>query len=212
MFGLFQRFGRAFGARLDGMIARVENHEALFESAVRELEATLGRAEREAARAVSTTVRLRKSLAEERDATTSWHERAVRESVEARGVECLRRSKRALRRSEELRGLVAEHEALERRLLARTEFLRRELAEFREQEALLRARQRRSEHLAEAPDAVSGLDLAELLVRWETHVRETELVNGAVANSIDDWDDEPRDAAEEAALVLELRELKEKTR
>ena len=214
MFGLFRRLKRHVDARLDGMIAQVENHEALVESAIREVEASLERTEREHARVRKANLGLREGIREEHEAAASWRERALREPTEARGVECLRRSQRAQRRVDELAERLRENETLEARLLSRAAFLEQELGAFREQTALLRARQARNEDAGRphAAGRTPGTDLAELFERWEARVRETELTSGSLPFSIEMLDDEPRDAAEEAALVLELRELKEKAR
>jgi phage shock protein A len=214
MFGLFRRMKQHVDARLDGMIAKVENHEALVESALRDVEASLDRTERERARAASANERLREGLAEEREAAMSWRDRAIREPVEARGVECLRRSKRAHGRADELAERLHKTATFEARLASRAEFFEQKLAEFREQKELLRARQSRTEGASEArmPGRPPAMELAELFERWETHVSESELIAGSLPLSIEMLDDEPSDETEEAALVLELRELKEKAR
>jgi hypothetical protein len=210
MFGFLRRFG----SRIDEMVTRIENHEALVESAARELEALVERGLRELERSRGTIARLREAVAEEREAATRWRERAVRELDEVRGVECLRRSKRSRARTLELEERLRVEETVEQRLLSRAELLRHELAEFRDQETLLRARQSRNERLSPpgSPAAAPGLELGELLERWETHVRETELSSGSAPFSIDDLSEELGDSAEQAALVLELRELKERMR
>ena len=141
MFGLFQRLRRRLGAELDAMIRHVENHEALVASAVRELEASIAHTERERGRAATTHEKLRATLREERDAASSWRDRALRETVEARGIECLRRSKRCERRVHDVDQRLGESLEREARLRARGDTLRANLAEFREQEALLRERQ-----------------------------------------------------------------------
>jgi phage shock protein A len=211
MFGLFQRLRRRLGAELDAMIRHVENHEALVASAVRELEASIAHTERERGRAATTNAKLRATLREERDAASSWRARALRETVEARGIECLRRSKRCERRVHDVDQRLGESLEREARLRARGETLRANLAEFREQEALLRERQSTAhDETSPRTPLLSSLDLADLLARWEAHLCEAELTHGSPPFSLEILDEEPLDAAEEAALALELRELKEK--
>ena len=212
MFRFVHRIGRHVGARLDGMIRKVENHEALVESAVQGVERSLERAQRDHERATQATKRLRVELAEERNAALSWRDRAIREPVEARGVECLRRSKRADARARDFAARLHDSEAIERRFDSHAALLRRKLAEFYEQMELLAARQARGENLGVSSAPHADAELTELLERWEAHLCETELVQGALPFSIDGDLEEPRDNAEEAALVLELRELKENKR
>ena len=212
MFRFVQRIGRHVGARLDGMIRKIENLEALVESAVRDLERSFERAERDHDRASEATKRLRVELVEERSATLNWRERAVREPVEARGIECLRRSKRAEANARDIALRLADCEAVEQRFHEHAALLRRKLAELYQQMELLAARQAQGESLGAPNSPHADAELTELLERWEAHLRETELVNGALPFSIDAELEEPGDAAEEAALVLELRELKENKR
>jgi len=211
--GLFSRFRRRLGAELDGMIARIENHEALVATAVRELEATVAHAERERARAAALGARLVAGVEEARETALLWRERALRESVEFRAVECLRRSKHAERRVRELGERLVEIQDIERRFASRALALQAKLAEFREQEALLRARQSRTAEVA-SPGAprTPVHDLGELLERWEAQVSVAESARDSELIAREPLDDEPLDAAEEAALVLELRDLKEKSR
>lgn len=191
------------------MIRKVENHEALVVSAVRGLEASLARAEREHARATASSERLRARVGEERDATESWRARAIREPSEARGVECLRRSKRAARRADELAERLAANEALLAHLAGRVTLFRERLREVEARIADLRARQNDEESLESEPfGAMSAADLLELFQRWEAHLRETELATGATTIRFETEDDTP----EEAELLRELRELKEKMR
>jgi len=212
MFALFRTITRRLGAELDGMIGKLENHEALVESAVRDLERGVERADRDEARARATNQRLRALLSEERDAVVAWRERAVRETIEARGVECLRRSKRAERRSTELTERLAEGESVETESARRARTLRDKLKEFREQEASLRARQARTSGDAGPGMPTPATEIAELLARWEAHLRDLERAEGAPPPSPESLEDEPHDAAEETALLYELRELKEKQR
>jgi phage shock protein A len=212
LFGRFGRLGRRFQSRLDAMIRSIENHEALVESAVRDLEAALARTEREHERTLASNERLHSQIAGERDAATSWRERAIREPVEARGVECLRRSKRAACRVDELAARLASHEALEQRLAVRSTEFRRRLADFHEQRALLLARQAEAEESRELgpSSAKPATELVELFQHWEAQLREIEVPSDALSLGFDVDDEEPHSAAEEAWLVLELRALKER--
>jgi hypothetical protein len=194
------------------MISKLENHEALVESAVRDLERGVERAEREWARARTSNQRLRALLSEERDAVVAWRERALREESELRGVECLGRSKRAERRALELADRLVEGESAEAERALRARVLRDKLREFREQEASLRARQARTGGDGEAPAPTPAAEIAELLARWETHLKDLERAQGAHEPSPEAFAEEPRDRAEETALLYELRELKEHQR
>jgi hypothetical protein len=212
MFRFVQRIGRHVGARLDGMIRKVENHEALVESAVREVERALELAQHDHERASQATKRLRAELVEEQSASLNWRERAVRESVEARGVECLRRSKRAEATARDLSARLAECEAVETRLASHAALIRRKLAEYYAHMELLAARQAEGESVGCPSAPRADAELSQLLERWEAHLRETESVSGRLPFAIDGEFDLPHDAAEEAELVRELRELKEKKR
>jgi phage shock protein A len=146
--GYFGRFTSGIVARIDELVARVENHEALADAALQELQAATARGQARHARVRRDGDALRKALGEQQQAVTQWRERALRQSEEARALECLRRSRSAAQKVADLEQRIARHEQAERTLAQDVAALGERLAQLREQRNVMRARQTCAEALA----------------------------------------------------------------
>jgi phage shock protein A len=211
MMAHIKRWTHGFVASIDSMIVQVENHEALVTSALRELEHGLARSKVQLLRVERDGKALRQALEEEREAATRWRERAQREQDEARALECLRRHKRSQARASELTTAQTEHQRVEAQLKRDVQTLERRLLELRQQRNTMRTRQTRAEafSVVQSQGHVESGEIGEIFERWETRVAESEIQSGCLVASVDSFDDEFLNAEEEAALKLELRELKE---
>jgi phage shock protein A len=211
MMARFKRWTHGFVASIDSMIVQVENHEALATSALRDLEQGVARSKVQLMRVERDGRALSQALAEEREAAIRWRDRARREENEARGLECLRRHKRAEARVHELSHNQAEHERIEQALKRDVLTLERRLVELRQQRNTMRTRQSRAEafSVVQGNGAVESGEIGQIFERWETRVAESEVASGCLVASADSFDDEFLDAEEAASLKLELRALKE---
>jgi len=209
----WKRFTSGFLSSIDGFIAQVENHEALATSALRELEQGVGRSKVQLARVGRDGAALRQALAEEREASVRWRERAKRETEEARALECLRRAKRSDARSLELSTQATEHERIEEQLKRDVQTLEVRVVELRQQRNTMRTRQSRAEALVivgGSGGANSG-EIGDIFERWEERVAESEVHSGCVNVSADTLDEELTSAEDEAALKRELEALRRET-
>lgn len=206
-----KRWTHGFVASIDNMIVQVENHEALATSALRELEQGVARSKVQLGRVERDGRSIAQSLAEEREATERWRDRARREPDEARALECLRRHKRSAARVAELTRNDEEHSRIEQQLRRDVQTLEGRLQELRQQRNTIRTRQSRAEAfgVAQGQGEVHSGEIAEIFERWETRVAETEVRSGCLVGSIDSFDEEFLDAEEAASLKLELLALKE---
>ncbi len=208
----FKRWTHGVVASIDSMIVQVENHEAQVTGTLRELEQGIARSKVQLLRIERDGAALRQALAEEREAATRWRERAKREEQEPRALECLRRYKRAEKRSSELQQNEAEHSRVEQQLKRDVQTLELRLVELRQQRNTMRTRQSRAEAFSVVQghgDLGTG-EIGAMFERWEEHVAETEVSSGCLVATLDTFDDEFLDAEEAASLKLELRDLKEK--
>ncbi len=205
---------RSFVAKIDGLIAQVENHEAQVTGALRELEQGVSRSKVELVRVQRDGVALKQALGEEHQALERWRERAKREEVEQRALECLRRSKRSETRIGELETQSGEHERIEQQLRRDVQTLEHRLVELRRQRNTMRTRQSRAEALEVVQQSgdTNGSEIGAIFERWETRVTESEIASGCLATSTDALEEEFTTAEEEAKLRDELRALKEGTR
>jgi phage shock protein A len=168
-------------SRVDGMVTRIENHEALAESAVREVRRASARAAVQLRRVRRDGERLVARLAEARDEALAWRERARRTvGDEDTALECLRRSRRCERLADELAGRVREHEAAERQLAADVSAVQERLEKLEAQRHVLVTRQSRATALAGVRDAGSpvGAEVDDIFDRWEARIAENELAGG----------------------------------
>lgn len=167
-------------SRVDWMVSQVENHEALAESAIRDLQRHAARAKVQLARVHADGRQLEARRDEAREAEGSWRERARKaaETDEARALECLRRAKRAGATASGLEERAEEQARIERQLgrdLARVE---ERLGELRIQRNRMRTRQSRAEALAAVGECESSGALDDVFDRWETRITEREFAAG----------------------------------
>ena len=201
----------SFVAKIDGLIAQIENHEAQVTSALRDLEQGISRSKVQLVRVERDGAALRQALTDEQEAVVRWRERAKREEAEPRALECLRRSKRSEARVAELTAQGSEHERIEQQLRRDVQTLERRLVELRQQRNTMRTRQSRAEALqvVQGSGDADGAEIGAIFERWETRVTESEIASGCLTSSADSLEEELSSAEEEAALRVELYALKE---
>jgi phage shock protein A len=203
----------SFVAKIDGLIAQIENHEAQVTSALKDLEQGTSRSKVQLVRVERDGAALRQALAEETEAVERWRERAKREEGQERALECLRRSKRSAARTGELTAQIAEHERVEQQLRRDVQTLERRLVELRQQRNTMRTRQSRAEALqvVQGSGDRDGTEIGAIFERWEMRVTESEIASGCVTTGGDSLEEEFSTAEEEAELRSELRALKGET-
>ena len=171
-------------SRVDGMVSRIENHEALAASAIADVRRAAARATVQLRRVRADGVRQRTQLRELREAERSWEERAAEVAHEDRdkAIECLRRSRRAARQAGDLALRIEEHTRVEKQLAADVSLVEERLAQLEQERNVLTTRQSRAAALGSVRDAQApyGVDVAEVFGRWETQVAEREFEGGCL--------------------------------
>jgi phage shock protein A len=199
-------------SRMDGMVSRIENHEALAQSAIRGVRQAAARANVQLRRVREDGDRQRRRLDELREAEVAWRDRAraKADEDEAVALECLRRSKEAARRGVVLARRVAEHERVEAQLASDVAKIDERLAVLEEQRNVLVTRQSRAEALSSVRQAHEpvGADPDEIFGRWETRVAEREYEGGCFDRG-DVFEEQFTRAEEDSALRAELAALRE---
>lgn len=200
-------------SRVDGMVTRIENHEALAASAIRDVRRAAARATVQLRRVRADGSRLREEAVARREAEQSWKERAARsaETDRDKAIECLRRSKRAGREAKELERRLAEHERIEKQLADDVAAVEDRLSRLEDQRNVLVTRQSRAEALGSVRDAQApcGVDVDEVFGRWETRVAESEYA-GACLPRADELDAAFAEEEESDELGAELDALLER--
>lgn len=171
----------ALVARIDGMATRIENHEALAQSAIQDVRRASARARVQLRRVRQDGDRLRTQLGEAREAEAAWRDRARRkaEEDEDAAIECLRRGRESTRRAEELGRRLDEHERVEAELASDVNAIQERLAKLEQHRHVLSARQSRAEAFASiACDEVGECDVESLFDRWDVKISEREMSGG----------------------------------
>ncbi|MFK7896998.1 MAG: PspA/IM30 family protein [Myxococcota bacterium] len=167
-------------SRVDWMVGMVENHEALADSAIRDLGRHAARARVQMGRVRADGKRLRARLGDERDALVAWRERARRLATteEARALECVRRSKASERRIREFESRLAEHDRIEHQLAQDLGRVEEKLSAMKSQRNLMRTRESRAVALSAVGECQEMPELDDVFERWDTRITEREIVAG----------------------------------
>jgi phage shock protein A len=201
--GIFSSFDR--------MISQVENHEAIVNSAIKEVTEAAARAKVQLARVQKDGTRMRHRLNELREENTKWRERALKAAAldEQRALECMRRTKRTEQQIKHLEQEERSHARLETQLGEDLKKVGERLLKLKDQRNLLRTRQSRAEALraAQDPDTVIISDLEDIFDRWETKIAEYELQGTVTAADEDVLAQEYQSQEEEFELREELKRL-----
>ena len=198
-------------SRIDSFVAQVENHEALANEALKNLQQTTARAQVQLKRVREDGHRLQQQCAEQREQTARWRERAKRSIVDdARAMECLRREKLAQRGVDELEHRLQEHERTEQQLVADVRGLDTRLATLREQRNLMRTRQSRAEAMGFAQGDALQLtgDIDDMFDRWEVRITQAESAGGVGLSTEDTFEGEYSSQEEQEELRRELDEMR----
>lgn len=198
-------------SRIDTFVSQVENHEALVNEALKDLQQATARARVQLKRVREDGERLRRQLAEQREQAERWRERA-KGSVDddSRAVECLRRERATRRSVDELERRFEEHERTEQQLVKDVRSLDVRLATMKDQRNLMRTRQSRAEALGVVQGSAVNLtsDIDEMFDRWEMRVTEAESVGDVALSTEDSFESEYTNQEEQAELRAELEALR----
>jgi phage shock protein A len=192
--GLLKSWASRLWSQVDHAVAELEDHDALVDAALRELEVAAKKARRELARVRGDGEALRSRLAQERVNATAWRKDAATSPTDEGALELLRHARRARRRAAHLEARVREHGAAEARLDEHATLLRERLETLARQHHLMRTRRAQ----AEAMPAIRLDDapIEEIFERWDMVLTRAEHIG-------DPFGDLEREE-EERALVEEL--------
>lgn len=176
-------FAGGLRSRFDRLLRQLENHEAIAQSAITELQAALSRAAAQRARLSRSGDRLRAEQGRAKHEAEMWRRRAAECQDDAAALDCLRRGRQRTRASEELERRLSAQRELETRLCRDVAVLESRFAELSDRHRELRARETRAQTYQHALIANSTTDADDIFEQWETQVTEQEYLAGP----IDDW-------------------------
>jgi phage shock protein A len=209
---LLHRLVHLIWSWIDWGVSRIENHDALVSSALRQVHESTARARVQLLSVKRDGDRLAERASKAEAEVAAWRDRARSEAArdEERALECLRRARRCQEQGEELRRRRSEHALAEQRLEADVARALERSQKLREQRNLLRTRQSRAEALdgLAVQNRALGVDLEATLERWDTRVTALEIESEIGTDQAGDSFEQGFVSAEEREdLRRELREL-----
>ena len=211
MMKAIRRITTGLFANFDWAVTQIENHEALVNAAVREIQHASAKAKVQLARVRQDGERIRQRLASQRDADVLWTDRALRCAAldQPKALECLRRKKRVQAEIAELELQLNNHERLEVDLARDLETIERRMEDLKRKRNEMRTRESTAEALAAFQSQDAGLiaELDDVFDRWEVKVGSYETLSSAPLSADRKLDQEFESAEEEAELRAELEGL-----
>jgi len=211
MMKTLRRLTTTIVSSFDWMISQVENHDALVDAAIREVQQAGARATVQLKKVRQDGLNMRKRLQDLREAQELWSSRALQTAGvdEKRAIECLRRKKRTELEIASLEEEERQHAKIEKQLGIDLRLVEEKLETLKSQRNLLRTRQSRAEALRAAQGQDSSLigEIDGILERWESKVGEYEAMTERSRDREDDFTHEFVTAEEESALKEELARL-----
>lgn len=214
MMAILKRWTTGFVSRVDTITEKIENQEALVDSAIVDMSRRVARARVQLGRVKRDGETLARQCHEAASEALRWQDRARTEPDRHRALECLRRSKRLAGNHGELQERLSGHEQTEQRLRRDIGMIEQKLEQLRGQRNTMRTRQTRAEALALLQSEGSGdyVDLEQILERWDERITQAEIMAGC-SNELADPLAEQYDALEdEDALEAELDQLRKEER
>jgi phage shock protein A len=206
-----RRWTSSITSSFEWMISQVENHDALINASIKEVQSAGARAQVQFKRMQNDGQNMRKRLTELRSAAEQWRARAVQCAMqdEKRALECLRRQKRLQKDIGELESQEREHAKVEKQLAQDLVSIDERLQRLRQQRNTLRTRQSRAEALQslQSDDGRLLSEIDDIFERWETKVAEYEVGGVCTGQQIDELEATFENAEEEAALRAELQTI-----
>lgn len=206
----WKRWTVSIRTRLDDVIGQIENHEAVVEEMIRDVQRTSARARVQLRRVQRDGNELRHQLSASRAAELEWRDRArkLNDENKERALECLRRSKQAAKTATQLELRVQEHERAEKLLQGDVKTVESQLSALRGRRNIMRTRQSQAEAISIcAPPDDTLHSLENVFDRWDSRITEMESVIGRL-DTIDEFEETFVSEEEEAALLSELHELR----
>jgi phage shock protein A len=210
-----KRFTASIMSSFESILGKIENHEALASSAIREGEQAAGRAKAQFARVQKDGIAIKARLDDLRAQSRQWEDRAkgCAKVDEQKALECIRRREKLRKRIVETQTQAEEHSKLERQLAADLVAIQEKLAHLRQQRNVLRTKQSRAEalRLVDGVDSATIGEIDDIFNRWELKIGACEEhSHGTYGDSDDSLTSEFESAEEEAQIRALLGELIDK--
>jgi len=209
--GTLKRFTSSIMANFNAVITQLENHEALINTAIRDVQEAAGRAKAQLKRVHEDGIQMRRRLGDLREQSETWEERArkVAKDDEKKALECVRRRKRCIQEIASLEEDERQHANVERQLNQDLSLLTERINKLKTQRNMMRTRESRAQALGSMQQESTSLmgEIDDIFDRWESKVNEYEIQGGCALHNQDAFEEEFVTAEEEDELKGELAAL-----
>ena len=207
---LIRRISTSITSSVDRAVSKVENHDAIINSALRDTQQAAARSRVRLARVRKDDHALKTRHGDLQLAASRWTNRArsIAGTDEDKALECLRRRKECELQVRNLQESIEKHDELEARISEQVKKIEARIGEVSQQRNMMRSRQSVAEAMRTINniEGVSYGEIEDTFDRWEINLGETEILTGAIATT------DPMDSAflaeeDTAELRAELSEL-----
>jgi phage shock protein A len=207
---LIRRISTSITSSVDRAVSKVENHDAIINSALRDTQQAAARSRVRLERVRKDGQSLKTRQEQLIVAQSRWSDRAksVAASDETKALECLRRRKDCELQLHSLRDSIEKHDELESRIAEQVKKIEARIGEVAQQRNMMRSRQSVAEAMRTINniEGVSYGEIEDTFDRWEINLGETEIMMGA-ATTTDPLDTAFLTEEDTAELRAELSEL-----
>jgi len=184
---LIRRISTSITSSVDRAVSKVENHDAIINSALRDTQQAAARSRVRLARVLKDGHALKTRHANLQIAVSRWTERAksIGATDESKALECLRRRKDCETQLQNLQLSIEKHDELEARIAEQVKKIEARIGEVSQQRNMMRSRQSVAEAMRTINniEGVSYGEIEDTFDRWEINLGETEILMGASSTS-----------------------------
>jgi phage shock protein A len=207
---LIRRISTSITSTVDRAVSKVENHDAIINSALRDTQQAAARSRVRLERVRKDGKALKTRRVDLKVSVSRWTERArsIAATNEPKALECLRRRKDCETQLQNLDESIEKHDELEARIVEQVKKIESRIGEVAQQRNMMRSRQSVAEAMRTINniEGVSYGEIEDTFDRWEINLGETEILTGSMATT------DPLDSAflaeeDTTELRAELSEL-----
>ncbi|RLA30821.1 MAG: hypothetical protein DRR11_12405 [Gammaproteobacteria bacterium] len=212
---LIRRISTSITSTVDRAVSKVENHDAIINSALRDTQQAAARSRVRLARVRKDGQSLKTRQGDLQLAVSRWTGRAksIAASDESKALECLRRRKDCEVQLRNLLGSIDKHDELEAKIADQVKKIEARVGEVAQQRNMMRSRQSVADAMRTINniEGVSYGEIEDTFDRWEINLGETEILTGVgtTADPLDSAFLAEEDTADLRAELTELLEIDE---
>ena len=210
---LIKRIAATVYAQVDQTVSQIENHDAVIQSAIKQIQRAASRTKVRLSRVKADGERLRRQLAELTTEQAHWAERAKRVAGNDRetALQCLSKRQTCRQQIGQLEIALQQHDELSQKLASEYDRVESHLRQIKDQRNLMRTRESAADavRMLSALDCTGGIDIEDTLERWEIRITEAEMQTGQFDEPVkqDALDRRFLDEEQRDALDAELQQL-----